>query len=213
MKVERIIKRSDATASVIIDDQSELILSYEVIVKNGLRKDDEISESLFSLLKEENEKYFIRKKALELLARRIHSSKELQIKLLQKRLDKKSIAEVIKNLCDNKIIDDEAFAQIFVEEKSRTKQWSKSKLKLELIKRGIQKDIIDNALSSPLLNDKEEIQKLAAKKLNVLKKRNYPNRQLRQKLFSFLLSKGFDYESINSCTQELFLENEYDLID
>lgn len=65
MTIERIVKRSDESASVFFDDQGEMILSYEVIFKNGLRKGDAVSESLFYQLKNENEKYFIKKKSIK----------------------------------------------------------------------------------------------------------------------------------------------------
>ncbi|MBK7378233.1 MAG: regulatory protein RecX [Ignavibacteriales bacterium] len=213
MTIERIVKRSDESASVFFDDQSEIILSYEVIIKNGLRKGDAVSESLFYLLKDENEKYFIKKKAINLIARRIHSSRELQIKLLQKRYSKKLIDEVIQNLIYNKIINDEAFARIFVEEKSRTKHWGRSKLKGELIKRGIKNDVIEIVLQSELHDDSEHIKKLVEKKANILRKRNYTDQQLKQKLFSFLLSKGFEIDLIKKCIQDLFSGNYEELID
>ncbi|HMU43887.1 MAG TPA: regulatory protein RecX [Ignavibacteriaceae bacterium] len=213
MTIERIVKRSDESASVFFDDQGEMILSYEVIFKNGLRKGDAVSESLFYQLKNENEKYFIKKKALNLIAKRVHSSRELQIKLLQKRFSKKLIDEVIQNLISNKIINDEAFAGIFVEEKSRTKHWGSSKLKGELIKRGIKNDVIEIVLHSALHDDSEQIKKLAEKKVNILRKRNYTDQQLKQKLFSFLLSKGFEIDLIKKNIRNLFSGNSEELID
>lgn len=213
MTIERIVKRSDETASVFFDDKSEIILSYDVIIKNGLKKGDQISESLFYLLSEENEKYFIRRKAINLIARRIHSSRELQIKLLQRRFNKKLIDEVIQNLVNSNIINDELFARIFVEEKARTKYWGRSKLKGELIKRGIKSDIIEVALTRELHEDSEHMKKLAEKKANILRKRNYSDQQLKQKLFSFLLSKGFEIDLIKECIQDLCSGKNEELID
>lgn len=213
MTIESIVKRSDQSASVFFDDQTEIILSYEVILKNGLRKGDVVSESLFYLLKDENEKYFIKKKALNLIARRIHSSRELQLKLLQKRFNKKLIAEVIQNLSDNNIINDEAFAKIFVDEKSRTKHWGRSKLKGELIKRGISNDLIERVLQSEMHDDSEHLKKLVEKKANILRKRNYTDQQLKQKLFSYLMSKGFEIDLIKKCVEILFTENYDELSD
>jgi len=213
MTIERIVKRSDEAASVFFDDQSEIILSYEVIIKNGLRKGDQVSESLFYLLSEENEKYFIKRKAINLIARRIHSSRELQIKLLQRRFNKKLIDEVIQNLVNSNIINDELFSRIFVEEKARTKYWSRSKLKGELIKRGIKNDVIEIVLTQEFHEDCEHMKKLAEKKANILHKRNYSDQQLKQKLFSFLLSKGFEIDLIKECIHDLCSGKNEELID
>lgn len=62
MKIERVVAKDDENVIIFLDDGNKLFLSYEVFIKNRLKKDIEISEDWFSFLIKENQKYFIKKK-------------------------------------------------------------------------------------------------------------------------------------------------------
>src|ERR1035437_914406 len=144
MVIDRIEKKDNTNVIIYLDNGEKIYLAYEVILKNGLRKGVEISESHFHLLITENQKYFIKKKAYNYLGKRIHSAYELRTKLLRKKYDSGLINEIIDELKIGKYVDDSKFAEIFTEEKIRLKSWGKTKLKSELAKRGITSDIISN---------------------------------------------------------------------
>ena len=77
MVIAKIQKKNDNNVIVLLDNDQKLFLSYEVLLKNGLRKGSEISESHFDFLVKENQKYFIKQKAYLLLGKRLHSVYEL----------------------------------------------------------------------------------------------------------------------------------------
>src|SRR5690606_33375573 len=141
--VERLVKKDENTVIVHLDSGDELFLSYEVVLKNNIRKSDLISEETFEELITQNRKYHIRQKALTYLARRMHSEKELQLKLLRKMYDKNLIDEVLMNISSAGLLNDAEFANQFVDEKLNRKQWGINKVKSELIKRGISSKTID----------------------------------------------------------------------
>ena len=55
MKIERIISKNDKNVIVYLEDGEKLFLSKEVVLKNGLRKGDFISDDLSSFLIKENQ--------------------------------------------------------------------------------------------------------------------------------------------------------------
>lgn len=196
MKIIEIKKKNEKNVVVFLDNDEKLFLSYEVFLKNGLKKDSEISESRFNLLIEENQKYYIKLKAFDYLSRRMHSAYELKNKLKVKGYNAEFIADILNNLKENGYLDDQKFSMQFAEEKSLLKNWSRAKIKVELMKKGINRDIINSVFILDNVEDSEftNAQAIAEKKLRSLKSRNIPILDIEKKLLTFLLQKGFDYE-------------------
>src|SRR5512146_1149264 len=184
MKIERVVKKDDANVVIYFNNQEKLFLSYEVFLQNRLKKDMEISEDGFSFLIRENQKYFIKKKALDLLGRRLHSYNELKLKLLRKKYDKTMIGEVLDQLKEKGFLDDYQFGKQYAEEKIRLKSWGRNKLKAELIKKGISHAVIDKILKEEDLLPADNAAALAGKKLKILSKRNYDKHELSSKLYT-----------------------------
>lgn len=207
MRIEKVVKKDDENVIIYLDNQEKLFLSYEVFLKNRLRKDMEITEDGFSFLVKENQKYFIKKKAYNLLGRRLHSCKELKLKLLRNKYESALVDEVLNYLLDKKLLNDYEFGKQFVDEKIRTKSWGKTKIKSELFKKGLSSQIIDELLNEEDLNYNDNALLLAEKKLKILSKRDYDNRQLSSKLYSFLTSRGYDYDTITDVINHLLKDD------
>ena len=208
MKVDRVVKKDDENVILYLDNQEKLFLSYEVFLKNRLKKDMEISEDGFSILVKENQKYFIRKKAFDFIGRRLHSYNELRLKLLKKKYDKTLVVEVVDELKEKGILDDFEFGKQYVEEKIRIKSWGKNKLKAELFKKGVNATVIDKIIGEEDLSPFENALTLAEKKLKTLLKRNYEKRELASKLFTYLYSKGYEYDTIKEVIARLINEDD-----
>ena len=208
MKIVKIAKKNDSTVIIFLDNNERLFLSYEVFLKNGLKKDDEISESRFSFLIRENQKYFIKHRAYNYLSRRSHSEFELVNKLKQKGYDQELITPIIEELKENKYLDDLEFSREFTAENIRRKHWGKHKLKSELIKRHIDRDTILTVVSENFdpENEAENALALGAKKLKILIVKPLPKEKLEQKLYSYLNSKGFEFDIIQKVVNKLLDE-------
>ncbi|MBS4033774.1 MAG: regulatory protein RecX [Ignavibacterium sp.] len=210
MIVERVVKKDDNTVVIYLDNNEKLFLSYEVLLKNGLRKGSEISEDRFSLLVVQNRKYHIRQKAISFLAKRIHSKRELENKLRKKNYEIELIKAILSELEEKGLIDDNAFANQFSDEKLNRKKWGLQKVKSELFKKGIAADIIKNAVKN--YTDAESQQAsatdLAKKKLNFIAKRENDKNKIKQKLIAFLLSRGFDYDIARDSVSKVIIDDD-----
>jgi len=196
MKIERVFRKDEKNVSVYFDNGERLILSEDTFYNSGLRKGDEISDDRFSFFIEQNILYHIKQRAFSYLARRFHSERELLIKLKQKSYEERLIKLVLNELREKSFIDDQVFANHFIEEKLKKKRWGKNKIRAALFSKGVSASIIDEVLKS---FDSEEDQNEAAislvkKKFENLKKRETDCKKLKQKLVAFLLSRGFEYE-------------------
>lgn len=209
MKVIRITKKDEKNVIVWLDNDEKLYLAYEVLLKNGLRKDSEISEGLFSFLVIQNQKYHIKQRAINYLARRHHSVKELKIKLRQKKYDDNLIDEVLNELVESHLLNDEKFAEIYIEEMARIKLWGKIKLKSELIKKGVAPYIIDSTIEKYFPDEeiKSNAFTLAEKKIKFLSSKNLESSKLRQKIISYLYGKGYSFDECKDVVDQLIKDN------
>jgi regulatory protein len=204
MRVIKVVKKGKSDVTIYFDNDSLLFLAVEVFLKSGLKKGDDISDDRFSLLIEQNKIFHIKQRAFRLLGRRQHSSSELSRKLWNKDYEQKLIDEVIEDLQNKGYLDDKEFIRAFVAEKSKAKNWSSKKIKGELFKRGVASKLIDEILCERRTeSDYESAIKLAKKKYEVLLKRKLEPKELRNKLSTYLFSKGFDYELIKDICNKL----------
>lgn len=210
MRIERIVKKGRKDVTIRFDNDQFLILSIEVFLKSGLKKGDDLDEDRFSFLVEQNKLFHIKQKAFRLIGRRQHSVFELRTKLWRKDYEQNLIDSVIRDLSNNGYLNDEEFIREFVAVKSKSKNWSAKQVKSELIKRGISSKQIDSVLKDQtIVSDSENAEKLAKRKYELLRKRDLDPNELKNKLYSNLLSKGFDYEVVKKvCSKIIKTETE-----
>ena len=193
---------------IFTDDGVKIKIRYEIVVKSGFKKGDELTEEIVKNLLNENEKFIVKENAFRFLSRRIHSEKELRLKLGRKSFEKKIIEDTIDFLKQSKYLDDREFAEKFIEEKIHKKKLGLDKIKSQLILRGISGEIIKEFLpvhqSSEILT--ENALNLAAKKFQSLLKRKVEPKKIKQRLYSYLGSKGYTYDEILDVFRRLNLD-------
>lgn len=209
MKIDRVVRKDEKNVSVYFDDGQRLILSEDTFFNSGLRKGDEVSEDRFSFFVEQNILYHIKQRALSYLGRRFLSERELLLKLKSKLYDERLIKLVLNDLKEKSFINDQIFANHFVEEKIKMKKWGKNKIRAALLSKGVSTAIIDETLT---LFDSQENQTeaaflLAKKKFENLKSREPDERKLKHKIISFLLSRGFEYEVVSETVNKIIKQD------
>ena len=205
MKILRLSVKDEQNIKIEFDNDQILFLSHDIVLKNGLRKNDEISEDLFHLLIVENKKYFIKKKSFSFLSRRAHSAFELKQKLRKKNYNEELIDQVLEELNEKKYLNDEGFAAKYVEEKQRLKKVGKNRLKSDLIKKGIHYKIIDKVLNDEF-SETEMLENafiIASKKYISLSKTESEESIIKLKISRYLFSKGYDFETIRDVIKKI----------
>lgn len=206
MKISAINRKDENTIVLHLDNGEKLFLSLEVFMKNGLRSGDEISEDRFAFYVTENRKYFIKRSAVRFLANRYHSSNELKNKLLRKKYEKELVLDVIDELLEKKLLDDYVFAINYANENIKNKLWGRNKVKSGLIQKSVKPEIIEKVISELFGEGDSEIENaiaLAKKKKNTLNKRNMEPLKLKQKLITFLMSRGYNYDLIKNILRQI----------
>jgi regulatory protein len=101
--------------------------------------------------------------------------------------------KIISRLASRGYIDDEKFARYYVENRFVKKGISMKRLKVELMKKGVAREIIERVLDNSERNDEEEIKKIIAKK-----RARYDD----EKLIAYLCRQGFQYDLVKSLVEE-----------
>jgi regulatory protein len=193
---------------VTFDDGSVIIIDYRTVFDFGLRVHDELSQSKIDELKYRSDLQKCKDSSFRYLSMRLHSIKELKQKLRLKKYNEHIIEEVTANLLQNNYLNDEKFAEQFIKDKTTLKKVGSGKLKIELIKRGISKEIILEKLKS-ISSEESTVNcmQLAQKKINVLRNRSKEIKNEKNKVYSFLLSKGYEPEIIVTVLNKLYPNN------
>jgi regulatory protein len=211
MKIVRVVRKDDKNVVIYFDNDEKLILSIDTFFNSGLKKGDEVSADRYSFFIEQNILYHIKQRALSYLSRRLHSEKELLLKLKGKSYDEKLIKIVLNNLKNLSFLDDRNFAVSYIEEKLKRKKWGINKIRAALFSKGVSSNIIDEAISKfdNTENNLELVNELSRKKIEQLKKRNIEDRKIYEKVMAFLINRGFEY-SVSSEVCNKIMKQDFD---
>lgn len=145
---------------------------------------------------------------LRFLSFRGRSEKEIRDYLQKKKALPEIIEKIIVYCKDHNFLNDERFAQDWIRSRSAYRLKSKRIIKIELLKKGIDPQIIERTLNQGhgQINDLEQAKKLVGKKIKRFK--DLPKNVIYQKLGGFLSRRGFDWDTIEESIDDV-LKSEY----
>jgi regulatory protein len=132
-------------------------------------------------------------KALHFLSFRPRSTSEVRKNLANRDIPESVIEETIDRLHKNFVLDDQKFAQDWIENRSDFRPRSRSALRMELRLKGVPEDVIQTALEE--IDDEALTMQAAQKYLRRLEGLN--KLEFRKKLSAHLARRGFNFASIN----------------
>ena len=133
-------------------------------------------------------------KVLRFVSIRPRSEKEVKDYFKRKNFDALMHDNLLKKLRLLEFLDDVKFAKWWVDQRLTFKKISSRVLKLELIRKGIDKEIIDNVLNETPIDEKKMARELLEKR--AYKWQGLDEKNARQKKFRYLAGKGFSWEVI-----------------
>ncbi len=183
--------------NVFIDGKYEFSLFVSQVVEFGLKKGMKLSAEQVTEYKKASEYGKLYQRALEWVLLRPRSEREtrdyLRRKVYDKKLSNEYIDNIIEKLKSKKYLDDERFAEWYVENRFVKKGVARKRLMMELAKKGIKREMAEVALEKVGRDDEEEIKKIVAKK-----RMKYDD----EKLISYLVRQGFDYQLAQTVVRE-----------
>ena len=187
--------------NVMVDGKYRFSLDIMQVADLGIRIGKEYTEEELLELEEESQFGKLYTRALEYSLMRPHSMREVRDYLYRKTRDtktktgqvKKGVTPELTNrvfdrLVERGYVNDEKFAQFWVENRSLRKGASKRKIIAELRAKGVESSIIEHHVQESDRSDEDELKKVIAKKAS-----RYSDPQ---KLMQYLARQGFSYDDI-----------------
>ncbi len=196
----KVQKHHPNRVNVYLDNEFSFGLSR--ITAAWLQVGQELSRTKIAKLQAEDQREVAYMQALHFLDYRPRSRAELRNNLEKHAIPADVISDVFKRLERSGLVNDERFAQDWVENRSEFRPRSRRALAFELHQRGLDDSAIEKALQG--LNEEAMAYQAAAKQA-----RRFEGLQLRDfnnKLGSFLARRGFSYEIIKLVVAKVWNE-------
>ena len=190
--------------NVFVDGKFSFSLDLSQVVDFHLKIGQTLTDQELKELKHASEYGKLYGRTLEWVLTRPRSIREtrdhLRLKRFQKKLDytDADIEEIIGRLVAKNYLNDRHFAEWFIENRFVKKGVSPRRLEQELAKKGIDRTLIDELLSSSTRDEASEIKKVIAKK---------SNKYNAEKLLAYLVRQGFSYDLSKELIAESTIPN------
>lgn len=139
--------------------------------------------------------------ALYLIEFRDRTEKELREKLFGKGYAEEQIEDTVEFLKNYGYIDDKRYASHFIHDAINLKKWGKIRIRTELLRKGIDREITDFALEDAFAKVDDD------RVLNEMKKRfsnsDFSNMKERNRIFGFFMRRGFTSAEIKGAMNKM----------
>jgi regulatory protein len=197
----KVQKRNPNRINIYLD--GEFAFGLTRIVAAWLRIGDELSEEKISSLqqRETNEVAYL--KAINFLSTRPRSQVEIEKRLEKYGFDPLIVSNVIQRLQENRLLSDEQFAKLWVENRTAFRPRSHKLMELELRQKGVSDQVIQEAIKDAG-NEDDLAYRLGSRYARRLEHQDW--QVFRTRLGAFLARKGFKYETVLPVVQKIWNE-------
>ena len=193
-------------SSVFLDGKFAFSLANEVILKEQLKVGQELSSKEIEILTNADSFQSCLNTAFHFLSFRPRSEAETRQRLKRRGFADEDIRRVISKLMQLGLLDDNAFAEFWKENRTSFRPRSSGMLKAELQRKGVESEVIRNVTED--IDDMENAYRLAISKARTIPVVEY--QIFRRKLGGYLERRGFNYGVINSAVKRAWQERRQD---
>ncbi len=184
-------KKNPGRVNIYLEDQFAFGLSR--IVAAWLSAGQVLSDEKVAALLAEDAREVAMQKALRYLGYRARSMQEVRSNLEKHEIPEAAIEHTLQRLQENGLLNDQEFAQTWVENRSTFRPRSRRALEMELRHKGLDHEVVQQVLDESV--DENALALDAARKY-VRKVQGLEWQEFRLKLGGFLGRRGFSYAII-----------------
>lgn len=199
--------RTKKQVNLFLDGKYAFSLEKINATKQGLEVGMELSNSRLDELKDSLRYARCLNAAYRYLSYRPRSESELRDRLHRRGFPVEHINKVIEKLKEQRLLDDEAFARFWAENRASFRPRSRQMTRRELLKKGVGKEAISQAVNE--IDETESAYNAAVARARRLQNLEY--REFRQRLAEFLRRRGFTYDTINQTIRRVWQEMKNEL--
>lgn len=198
MKIEKIVYKNGFVNLII--SKKKFLVSPEFYSNLNVNPDNILSKDDFDKIKKEDEFNRAKESALNSIEFSAKTESEIKNKLKRKNFTEETIEKILKFLSDYNLTNDEMYVKNYINDKIKFQRYSKRKIFYNLSVKGLDKKLISRFLDDvPYSIEYENAMYLAEKKA-----KNDYSYENKKKVYNYLSYRGFSYDIINECLDELF---------
>ena len=195
--------KSKEVFEVVFEDETKLLLNYNIFEKYKVSVDMDFSENEILEMKYFSDIERAKSRAINYISGKLKTKYEVRLKLKENGFAEDVIDEVLDILEKEEYLNDRVYCEIFIEDKKKLNGYGKNKIKSLLIQKGISKNIFEDFLDEFEYDEEfDNALKMGIKKLNLLSNEE-DNFKKRQKIINYLAYRGFGFDVINDVLKEI----------
>jgi regulatory protein len=191
--------------NLFVDNRFLMGISALVALQMHLKVGQELTPQQVELLRQEEALQQAVARALNYLSFRPRSREEVKRYLERKQTPLELIDRALERLEQLELINDQAFAEFWMESRARFNPKGAQAIKNELRQKGVTREVVDEIVDDE--QDEERAHQAARKKAQMLVGQSGMDfKTFRLRLGSFLQRRGFSYEIATRTVRELWQE-------
>lgn len=143
----------------------------------------------------------IRDYALYLIEFKDRTEKELRDKFKEKGYDENDIEDEIEFLKNYGYINDVRYAEHYTHDAIHIKKWGKMRIRTELLRKGVDREIIDNTIEDAFLEVEGDL--VLTQMQTRFKNSDFSNIKERTRIFNFFIRRGFSSDEIKGAMNKM----------
>jgi regulatory protein len=195
-------KSREKRVNVHLDGKYAFSLLAEVVLKEGLRVGQELSDEQIEKLTGTDRYQRCLNAATRFLGYRPRSEAEIKQRLQKHGFDGKLTDKALARLKEQGLVDDTAFARFWIDNRESFSPRSRRLTKLELQRKGLGNDIIEQVVGE--VDDNDSAYRAALSKARRLSPSDY--QVFRRRLGEHLGRRGFGYDVIKDTVERVWKE-------
>lgn len=201
-------QHSTGRYSIFLDGEFAFGIGRDLLLESGIGKGDHLDQHRIDSILARDAIDRAVAAAMRALDQRIRSRRELYTRLQQKGFEPDAIDAALDRLRDYGYLDDERFAEQWIENRLAHRPRGKRMLEHELRQKGVDRQIIAETIDTLEVDDRAAAMHLGQKQLGRISA--LPVAEQKKKLGGMLARRGFDYEVIRSTLETLLGESDDD---
>lgn len=199
MIVTQIEEVTKSRYKVFLDEQFAFVLYRGELSRFHMKKGQEVTQEDYDRINRDVVLKRAKKRLLHLLDQMPRTEQQLRVKMKQNFYTEDMIEEAIQYAMGYGYINDKNYANMYIQDKINRK--SKKELYCALLQKGIEKEIIQEVLEE-LYEEHDDLEAIRM----LIRKKNFKAEEAtekdRQKLYGYLMRKGFSYTDVESVIRE-----------
>lgn len=168
---------------------NHITVHESTMIRYGMTKGSFFNKNTVNDIVSDNDRQVAYSHAINYLSFKARTSGEIEEKLLEKEIDPQTVEETVKRLVEENLIDDASYAQEWTRQRITGRKKGKVLVKQELRRKGIDSELIDDALDAMGEDDElRSAEELAAKKWPTTKGELWDRKR---KTATFIMRRGF----------------------